>query len=267
MTPTKEPKIPKWLPDWKDESAYPDPTGNVSREQWAWEFIRRNPRYQQLYREGLRHRETWYKKYPTNKSFYKYFNCTPKVNKDESYEEYSARCKSENKDSIIKPRRRKILDEFPVAKFSSKLNPANSSHPDLNTDYGYPHRFVALDNEEKFSYTIHDDDEVFFVFSAALPIQNQIDKAKELLLEEQEYYEKDGNRLRHIGRVQFLPLRNYLRYLDAELHGVKQVEMAGVIYPHQDKTSASQRVSTGLKEAKKYRDYNFLKILKTEILT
>ncbi len=43
-SPTK----PDWLPDWKDKSKYPDPT-NTSGRVWAWEFLRRNPEYQQLW--------------------------------------------------------------------------------------------------------------------------------------------------------------------------------------------------------------------------
>lgn len=35
----------QWLPDWKDETAYPDPE-TTSLQQWAWEFLRRNPEYQ-----------------------------------------------------------------------------------------------------------------------------------------------------------------------------------------------------------------------------
>ena len=38
----------KWLPDWHDASAYPDPE-DTSAMQWAWEFLRRNPDYQKDY--------------------------------------------------------------------------------------------------------------------------------------------------------------------------------------------------------------------------
>lgn len=266
MTSTKVPKIPIWLPNWEDESAYPDPKRTVSKEQWAWEFIRRNPRYQRLYREGLRHKETWYKKHQNNKLFYKYFNCIPKVNKGESYEEYSARCESEKKDPIIKPKKRRILDEFPVTKFSSKLNPAKTDHPELCTNYNYPLMFTALNLDKDFSYKVRGDDEVFFVFSSLLPIADQINKAKESLTEEQEEFVKEGVSLSHKGRVQVNVLRNYLRYLDANINGVKQVAMARVIHQHDDKTSATQKISTGLLKAKYYRDEGFLKILKTQIL-
>jgi hypothetical protein len=51
MSPKKEPlKKPEWLPDWKDESKYPDPK-KTSGRVWAWEFLRRNSQYQQLWEE------------------------------------------------------------------------------------------------------------------------------------------------------------------------------------------------------------------------
>lgn len=37
-----------WLPDWKDASLYPDAVSTQST-QWAWEFLRRNPKYYNLH--------------------------------------------------------------------------------------------------------------------------------------------------------------------------------------------------------------------------
>jgi hypothetical protein len=38
--------VPDWLPDWTKPQQYPNPK-TTSMEQWAWEFLRRNPKYQQ----------------------------------------------------------------------------------------------------------------------------------------------------------------------------------------------------------------------------
>lgn len=45
--------IIEWLPDWRDESQYPDPKSTLPAE-WAWQFLRRNKRYQEAYRDILR---------------------------------------------------------------------------------------------------------------------------------------------------------------------------------------------------------------------
>ena len=42
--------IPPWLPDWRDESQYPDPV-DTSPQEWAWEYLRRNQEYQKKYQE------------------------------------------------------------------------------------------------------------------------------------------------------------------------------------------------------------------------
>lgn len=104
------------------------------------------------------------------------------------------------------------------------------------------------------------------VFSAALPIKAQIKKAEKFLFEHQKYYEKQGNQLLHKGRVQFQPLRNYLRYLDGEINGATQVEIANIVHPNEDKSSAKQKVNKGIKVAKYYKEIGYLKILATELL-
>lgn len=43
-------KKPDWIPDWRDEQNYPDPA-DTTAQQWAWEFLRRNPKYQADYAE------------------------------------------------------------------------------------------------------------------------------------------------------------------------------------------------------------------------
>jgi hypothetical protein len=39
---------PAWLPDWRNQSQYPNPTTTTGVE-WAWQFLRRNPAYQRQY--------------------------------------------------------------------------------------------------------------------------------------------------------------------------------------------------------------------------
>jgi hypothetical protein len=41
---------PVWLPNWIESRAYPGPC-DLNLNQWAWEFLRRNPRYQQDWAE------------------------------------------------------------------------------------------------------------------------------------------------------------------------------------------------------------------------
>jgi len=48
---------PEWLPNWKNVAEYPDPVTMIS-QQWAWEFLRRNAKYQADYKEIILFKET-----------------------------------------------------------------------------------------------------------------------------------------------------------------------------------------------------------------
>ena len=37
--------VPDWLPDWRNAGAYPAPS-ELNLTSWAWQFLRRNPEYQ-----------------------------------------------------------------------------------------------------------------------------------------------------------------------------------------------------------------------------
>lgn len=51
MGVSKEPSsVSNWLPDWTDATAYPDPK-NTSKQALAWEFLRRNPEYQEMWNQ------------------------------------------------------------------------------------------------------------------------------------------------------------------------------------------------------------------------
>ena len=35
------------FPDWRDEEVYPESFSELERQEWGWEFLRRNDRYRQ----------------------------------------------------------------------------------------------------------------------------------------------------------------------------------------------------------------------------
>lgn len=260
------PKTPTWLPNWRDPSAYPNPKDNISAAQWAWEFIRRNPEYQRLYRIGKRHQKRWLENNKANKNFSRYYQCSPLADKNESYDEYIFRCHAEGVIPEVKPKIEQILKKFPVAKFSKDLDPKNKIPPEFTDNYDYPYIYDSVDYEKRFSYRINGRDEVMIVFSLALPLNNQIDVARDYLIDSQYVYKEEGNKVRHKWRVDLSVLGNYLRYLDADTNGITQAEMAKVIYPNQNELSTRQRVNKGLGKALEYRNEGFYKILKTELL-
>lgn len=51
-----------WLPNWKDKSQYPD-FEKISLDQKAWEFLRRNPKYQEDYSRYMELKDKYASKY------------------------------------------------------------------------------------------------------------------------------------------------------------------------------------------------------------
>jgi hypothetical protein len=53
-TPARGPRaqVPSWLPDWRDTNAYRALRG-ISDTDWAWQFLRRNRKYQREYARAL----------------------------------------------------------------------------------------------------------------------------------------------------------------------------------------------------------------------
>lgn len=49
-------QVPDWLPNWKNKKGYPDPA-TTTAQQWAWEFLRRNTKYQADYAELMSFKE------------------------------------------------------------------------------------------------------------------------------------------------------------------------------------------------------------------
>ena len=259
----KKRKAPEWIPDWTNKSAYFSSTEDTkeARAQWAWEFIRRNPEYQKFYLRARRYPADWYKKNPDDQGFYKYFFCTPKANKMESYNQYLQRCELEGNKPTIKEKR-EIIAKFPVKQLSLKLNPKCNIPPEFTIDYTYPHLY-SFDRKEVFKCKISDTDEVVVVFSIKLSLDEQLKKTKIYLKEMQDSLQ--SKEIVHVkSRYRPENYQNYLRMLDAELKGIKQTEMAKTIYGTQEKSV--DRVNKGLKEARYLRDIGHLGILKTAML-
>jgi len=52
---TRDEKVPDPRPNWRDPTTYAY-TKNLTREAWAWEFLRRNPAYRDAWKESSRGR-------------------------------------------------------------------------------------------------------------------------------------------------------------------------------------------------------------------
>ncbi len=183
--------VPDWLPNWRDDGAYPD-TAVTSREQWAWEFLRRNPAYQndyEIYRCAL-------SKSYNERSIQNFIDLTAELH--ERYE------------------------------IGGLFDPANNA-PDLTFFFNSTcppkrmHKRGMPENPERYSPF------QYYRFDLRLRIKPQLAAVKDALEFRQQAFRRIG-KLQKEKRAMTTKYRQYLRVLDARRSGATHHEMAGTIY-------------------------------------
>ena len=212
---------PEWLPDWRDPSAYPDPKATPG-DQWAWEFLRRNPKYQHEYRTAEQSNDaaTWESMI---ESWGFGGGCLP-VNPSSNNWEMMAYIDQGHGGTT-----KKISMGAPTLEsaFVRELDPAGE----------------ALKRNE-----------VGIVFDLSFPIAPQIERIKTHLLRAQRG--PRGSKFRDM-RARVDLYQTYLRLLDAEATGVTIARIAKLLYDHKSADLARRTVETQLVAAKKIRDADY----------
>ena len=191
---------PAWLPDWRDPSQYPDPK-KASGEQWAWEFLRRNPKYQQEYQlaKEAGDKKTW-------------------ESLTESWGIGSAPL-DPSADTWI------VLAFIDTGVGPGKQKPVNMGPPVLNSLM-----VRELGSDEK---TPLKESEVALVFDLALPLAPQLQRAKGHMLRKQRgSWGKRRGIVDSEKRARVDLYQIYLRLLDAEIKGASVTHMAKVLQTH-----------------------------------
>ncbi len=280
-------------PDWKNESDYPNPK-TTSMGRWAWEFLRRNPKYR-----------SDYQKYQNLPPYLKEFNSghvvlpegvdhkidgdifvplfrgeKPKPN--ETFREYLARVPSA---SIGLPIGR-ISEKWNVGLTDGDhLEAPNPDDPDAQVHFGsdawpgmhasgidisegggdsglqrlnLPEPYLEWSVPEPFS-----PQEIIVCFDTALPLGFQLKRAERNLRAIQKELRKRGLIQPVEKRTQNYPL--YLRILDAIDAGTKESEIGKVFfgrvsneYPDLPRNRA---VRDALLAAKKLRDSDYIYLI------
>ncbi len=222
--------IPDWLPDWTKPHQYPDPK-TTSLRQWAWEFLRRNPEYQQL----------WEK-----------FDALPP---GPIYEGRSAYAYMDIRERFEK--------EFGI--LDPAAPPMTIADPDFKWRLRFtnPPRYWILpidwledDEFEMPEIDLEHSAEVVLKFDVRLPLPRQINSAKMIL-------ETQAKRLAKAGllggeRAQIKKYQNYLRILDAKLSGATSKAIAtDILGIKNDNPDYRGRVRETFKAAKQLRDRDY----------
>jgi hypothetical protein len=182
-----------WPPDWTNAGHYPDPN-KTSPLQWAWEFLRRNQEYQDLWEKLI---ESKYKRLKATKAlrrpalmFERKFHIT------KTYF-FPPPCPSENDPTGL---------SFDVA-FILERSPSDAG-PAIPLNYGI------------------DSGEMMVVFNLNYPVMRQLKVVREALLstskEHKNVVPKFRRRIEHY--------QTYLRLLDARAAGASRKEILATLY-------------------------------------
>jgi type VI secretion system activator RovC-like protein/transcriptional regulator len=236
---------PPWLPDWKDKDNYPGP--KTTSDEWAWQFLRRNPAYQQMWLELIR----------------------PHYNP--SHVETSfRRIKREAQLQRVFDRVRERLDEgdYPLAPFEERFRistvPPDPAEPDAKVLFAaqitrYARKPVGRRGTSPgWVYQIPiilRDHDVLVWFDLGRSIAPQLKQAKRLL-------DVQAAKSSFVDfRYQPKNYQRYLRLLDAKSSDATNAQIAKILYPHLSNAwpdrPAKRQASADLKTAKRLRDHDF----------
>ena len=233
----KKPKKPEWLPDWNDETKYPEPKTAAGRV-WAWEFLRRNPRYQRLWKR--------YAKLGPGPIYCGRSAEALKVTTERFEQDFG----------VLNPAPPAMTTADPAFKWRPKF---------VNQKPRYwvlPVKVSKNDNFEMPEIYLEDPAEVVVKFDLRSQIGPQLDDVGELLKKELKRL-IGAKLLRGEPRARFDNYPDYLRVLDAKLSGVTYKTIGAEILKVKDPAYQKPNATYAFKSAKRLRDgdYRFLAAL------
>jgi hypothetical protein len=198
--------LPAWLPDWTDVTAYPA-AGDTSPRAWAWEFLRRNPKYQLLWETCVR----------------PFYSTCGQYDVDAAMDARARRHQKFARD----PRTTIGL------RFGLKTAPPPESSGDVFMFQGGHVRWVGS-SRYKIAGPPPQHNEMHFIIRLNFPIAPQLKRIGE-------FAEVRRNRLSKEGRLSLLDSRShidllplYLRTLDAKATGIIWSKIANILFPHDE---------------------------------
>lgn len=239
--------VPEWLPDWRDEKAYTY-LNDASPTQWAWEFVRRNPKYQADY-----------------DAYTKAVN-EPRALPGESWSDYIKRAKEKggwqippataadklSKKYKVEPRPYDPAVKDPPIQFTE----ATPEQPPW-VDFGYDHPGLR-----------HAKEPFHLVFDLSQPIKPQLRNAEKMMEVVQPAMESTEDRQHSKLHTRLFLI--YIRLLDADEAGAKLGEITPILLPGVSNIDpdylGNKRLRANLKKARELRDHDYIYIaLRSEV--
>ena len=225
-------------PDWRNENDYKYVSSSSLSEIefYAWQFLRRNPEYQQDYEKELaKYNERERNTPPDEREFGSIWGLLPEDPKIAT---------KWGLEALINPN-----ENSPFMLFDRKYGRLILGK-NYRTLIGYPEEY------ESVSESMVPDNKVAIVFEMRLPITPQIKLAQKYLIE----FQKEIKKTTHIKIKKFIKPRvsnwpDYLRVYDAYADGVAPIEIASIIFPGDEnvypKFNANKKVAHYKRQADK----------------
>jgi hypothetical protein len=279
----------KAVANWRNASEYPK-WDTTSLTRFAWEFLRRNPKYQADWEEYLtvcrrlvpsfdpHVAHDWDEElYEHDNRFHydpraDYFRYDPPRQQGESYAAWVARVGRGKKISLHNWYAKKwgLMHNFPdpfhaYEKYELGMLAINFAES-AATKTEIASRHWEYFNENK--YPFNREPKQALVIDYSLPIDMQLNTAKEYLIEHQQILIRDGIVDEFPTKIPRKELVVYLRVLDATADNFDANAIAEQIYPHEDNLApdypTTKKVRAAMKVAEKWRDiwFRFLPSMK-----
>jgi hypothetical protein len=242
---------PKWPPDWTNPTQYPDPK-NTSAVQWAWEFLRRNKAYQQL----------WFKEIGPN------YNA---ADLDASWKS-AGNIRPQQRTRIRAKKPSSLSQSFyitadpppsPLNQFREKFHILTYPPSPLEdkAKLYFDAQFIPYEGPAAKAHEVArslKQNEMVLWFNLTWPLKEQLANAKKLL-EKQTKENKNVAAAAFRVRAEHYPL--YLRVLDAKTAGIADAAIVKALYPTRSNKypnhNASQHLRDDIKAAQRLRDRDF----------
>jgi len=268
---------PDWLPDWKDANAYPKPK-ELDWEQWAWQFLRRNPEYQKDYQNWRALLDTLpadCKELPENDM--RFWVCDPPAKAGETYKEYVNRVRGGWRRTF---RAKALFEKYGFGAGGGPslveghrwtglglVPPEQERFPGTFATGDIFHFLDPLPGVPNDSYAVKVGEfEILVWFNLEWPIDIQLKRAKQGLENQKSYMKKTRGLEPIVNRNQITKFPYYIRLLDADASGVDKKTIAACILPDQENEHpeyrASKNIRQGLARAMRLRDrdYRFISL-------
>jgi hypothetical protein len=218
-----------WPPDWKDPALYPD---HMSPLQWAWEFLRRNAKYQRRWAALIR---------PTFK-----------------LAELDAVWKSEQDNPPGAMYRRRLSSsapalfekEFHIATYPPPPPWENEAKLRFNAQFIRYQKGALSGGKPREVHGTVDQDQIVIWFNLGWPIGPQVKNAKKVLEDQSTTKER---------RLRFSHYQTYLRLLDARAVAASEKQIVQNLYLKRSISydNARQKLRDDVNPAARLRDEDY----------